>query len=98
MRRWLGVFSIGLAHDLCPGRTSETHGFKDPPLRGRSRSRVRSSSLGAIGCLLNATCRKLTVLLANADVDAKNLRFLLGFILSLKLSPQGKEAVDEQLT
>jgi len=31
MRRWLGVFAMGSAHDLCPGRRSETHGPKRIP-------------------------------------------------------------------
>ena len=54
-------------------------GLKTPHYRAGSRSRVRSSGLGAIACLLIATCRKFTVLLANAGVDASNLRILLGF-------------------
>src|SRR5258707_74860 len=86
MRRWLGVFTMGLAHDLCPGRRSETLGSKDPPLGAGSRSHVRSSSLGTIGCPLIATCRKFAVLLANSGVDASNLRFLLGFLLDVQLS------------
>ena len=61
-------------------------GLKTRPYRAGSRPRVRSSGLGAIGCLLIATCRKFTVFLANAGVDASNLRILLGFLLSVQLS------------
>jgi len=97
MRRWLGVFTMGSAHDLCPGRRSERHGSKTRHYRAGSRSRVRSSGLGAIACLLIATCRKFTVLLANAGVDASNLRILLSFLLGVQLSLQSREAIEEQL-
>jgi ABC-type uncharacterized transport system permease subunit len=64
--------------------------LKRPGLKTRhygagSRSYVRSSSLGTIGCLLITTYHKFTVLLANSGVDASNLRFLLGFLLGVQL-------------
>ena len=86
MRRWLGVFTMGSAHDLARAADLKRTGLKTRPYRGGRRSRVRSSGLGAIGCLLIATCRKFTVFLANAGVDASNLRILLGFLLSVQLS------------
>jgi hypothetical protein len=55
--------------------------------RAGSRSRVRSSGLGAIGCLLIATCRKFTVLLAKEGIEASYLRFRLGFLLGVHDQP-----------
>jgi len=54
MRHWLGVFTMGSAHDLCPGRRFETRGSKDPPLRGRHPFPRQEQQLGRywllVGC------------------------------------------------
>jgi len=35
MRRWLGVFTMTSAHDLCPAADLNRTGLKTPPLQGR---------------------------------------------------------------
>jgi hypothetical protein len=72
-------------------------GLKTRHYGAGTRSRVRSSSLGAIGCSLVAMCRKFTVLLAKEGIEASYLRFRLGFLLGVQLSLQSREAIEEQL-
>jgi len=70
MRRWLGVFTMGSAHDLCPGRRSETHGPKDPPLQGRQPFPHQEQRPGGYWLLVECDVPQVHGFVANAGVDA----------------------------
>jgi len=86
MRRWFGVFTMGSAHDLCPGRRSETHGSKDPPLKGRQPFPCQEQRPGSYWLLVDCDVPQVHGFLGECGVDASNLRILPGFLLSVQLS------------
>src|SRR5437016_11620667 len=79
--RWARPMIFARAADL------KRTGLKTRHYRAGSRSRVRSSGLGAIACLLIATCRKFTVLLANArsEEHTSELQSLTNLVCRLLL-------------
>src|SRR6266480_4163793 len=50
MRRWLGVFTMTSAHDLCPAADLKRTGLKTPPLQGRQPFPRVGQSDGVAAC------------------------------------------------